>query len=266
MSRIRSLASALLVVAVLGGACGGSSGKSASTKASTSKVSAKARADFEKKLKGIKAEEATRFVGKVEGTEAFIGIRKRGDAVTAYLCDSKDLAVWMDGKVTGEAVAAAKDPASLAGTVAAGGKQITGTVKLPDGSTHNFSADLAAAPAGFYEAFAPDLDLTRAGWVVLASGEQRGNAKTGTIVKPVAQLSTSTRTAALGGQQVPVIPSPGPVPNTLSCDDLIYLYTQLTVNLVELTGNGEDTTNVVNSLNEILAVYNNQCIGSTRTH
>lgn len=274
MSRIRmwSLTSALLVFAVFAAACGDSSeksGTSASSKppgSTVSTVSAEDRAEFDKQVKEVKAETATRFVGKVEGTDAFIGIRKRADAVTAYVCDSKELAVWMDGKVSGDAVTAAKGQASLTGTLASGGKQITGSVRLPDATTHTFSADLAASPAGLYEAFAPDDGGTiRAGWVVLASGEQRGNAKTGTIVRPVSQLSESTLTAALGRLQVPVIPPPGPVTNALSCDQLVYLWSQLHVSLVEQTGNGQDTTDVVNALNEISQQYNVQCIGSSRT-
>lgn len=270
MSRIRmwSLASAVLF-ALVAGSCGDSSDtseKSSSSKAPGSSVSAKDRAAFEKQLKEVKSEKPTRFVGKVDGTDAFIGIEQRGDVVKAYICDSKQIAVWMDGKASGDTLSAAKGPVSMTGTVASGGQQVTGSVTMPDGTTHAFSADLATSPAGLYQAFAPEGGkVTRAGWVVLASGEQRGNAKTGTIVRPVEQLSTSTLTALLGKLQVPVIPPAGPVTTALSCDQLVYLWTQLHVTLVEQTGNGEDTTDVVNSLNEILAVYNNQCIGSSRT-
>ena len=266
-----SLVSALLGFALVAGACGDSS-DTGSTSASSrppvtagSTVSAEDRAEFEKQLTEVKSEKPTRYVGKIDGTDAFIGIERRGDSVKAYICDSKQVAVWMDGTASGDTLSASKGPVSMTGTVGSGGKQVTGSVTMPDGSKHVFTADQATPPAGLYQAFAPeDGAITRAGWVVLANGEERGAAKTGTVVKPVSQLSQSTL-AALGRLQVPVIPSPGPVTTALTCDQLVYLWTQLHVTLVEQTGNGQDTTDVVNAMNEISAVYNNQCIGSTRT-
>src|SRR4051812_24363099 len=111
MSRMRILTSALLVFALVAGACGDSSdtsGKSASSKTPGSTVSAKDRAEFEKQLIDFKAEKPTRFVGKVEGTDAFIGIEQRVDSVKAYICDSKQIAVWMDGKTSGDTLSASK--------------------------------------------------------------------------------------------------------------------------------------------------------------
>jgi hypothetical protein len=40
------------------------------------------------------------YVGRVAGTDAFVGIVIRGRAVTAYACDGRTLARWFEGKLT----------------------------------------------------------------------------------------------------------------------------------------------------------------------
>ena len=256
MSRIRmwSLTSALLVLALVAGACGDSSDTSG-TSASSKPLSAEKRADLDRQLKEIKAETATRFVGKVEGTDAFIGVENRASELTAYVCDSKNLAVWMTGKVSGNAFSAANGPVSMTGTLSGDGKQLTGSVALPDGSKHAFTADQAQPPAGLYEARAPaEKGIVRAGWVVLANGEQRGAAKTGDVVKPVDQVSDELR-VKLGGESVPVIPAPGPVTDKASfCTSVTSLFHDMNNFLDKRIDEGaslEEIGSLVESLVEI---------------
>lgn len=251
--RTRNIASALLLFALFFTACGSSSDSGSS---STSTEPGSANAVFDDDVKNIKQETATMFVGKVEGTDAFIGVKNRAGEVTAYLCDSKELAVWMTGTATGDAFSAASGPVSLTGSLGSDGKQLTGSVTLPDGSKHAFSADLATGSAGLYEARGLDGEnVVRAGWVRLASGEQRGSLKTGTTVRPAAQVSDQL-SVALGGQPAPIVPPPGPVTNKADyCQTLRTLFSQIQDIKTQRQADGEDTTDQTTALKWLAQEY-----------
>src|SRR5258707_15484926 len=44
------------------------------------------------------------FVGTVPGTDAFIALTTTGDTSLSYVCDSKQVATWFKGPVTGDAL------------------------------------------------------------------------------------------------------------------------------------------------------------------
>jgi hypothetical protein len=134
------------------------------------------------------------FVGRVERTDAFIGITTDGVTITAYVCDGEhrgiaeefegtaqetDGALWLTGE-EGTVLRLDTDAGGLAALVAASGA-IRGQVQRPDGSASSpFIAEAAVAPAGLYRADeAPLLDGDRGDgwWIVLNTGEVQGNAQ-----------------------------------------------------------------------------------------
>lgn len=111
---------------------------------------------------------STRFVGKVDGTNALIGLTDRAGQLSAYVCDSVQLAVWLSGEVSGSTPTAANGPAALEGNRS--GDDVIGQVTLPDGSVHAFTATKTTDPStvgdpvglgAFLPAARPDLEDNR---------------------------------------------------------------------------------------------------------
>jgi hypothetical protein len=123
---------------------------------------------------------AAAWVGKVEGTEAFIAIASNGTELMAYVCDSQTITQWFHAK-TGvdqlDLVAGTVDVSSEGAKLQAQLTQTTatGTVTLADGQAHKFTAAKAEGDAGLYrlEETANNEQLLT-GWVVLNDGQLRG--------------------------------------------------------------------------------------------
>lgn len=164
------------------------------------------------------------LVGKVETTDAFIGLVVNQDRVVGYVCDGTDatvsLSIWFSGAVSKDAFDITAAGVRFVGTVASG-KVATGTVTLTDGSTHAFSTEVATPPAGVYAdttSFAGDLF----GWIVLNDGSARGAVKsisTG-FTSPVGgtTVSTSGITATVSGVQLSPVRVTSPAPPTAVAD------------------------------------------------
>jgi hypothetical protein len=114
------------------------------------------------------------FVGKVEGTDAFIGLVVLGSRETlAYVCDSKGISQWFRGIADRNRVSLRADPAVLEGALSLA--EAKGTVTLRDGVPRSFAAEPAVGFAGLYRASDSGDGLNHVGgWIVLAHGEQRG--------------------------------------------------------------------------------------------
>jgi hypothetical protein len=132
------------------------------------------------------------YVGPITGTNMFIGLAVENDIVTAYVCDSATVSIWFKGMQAGDgAVLTAANGASVLVSIA--GDEATGTLTLPDGTTHVFAAQ-AGSQAGLFRL---DRELDEGpyllgGWIVLPNGEQRGalSANNTLIANPT--LNTST--------------------------------------------------------------------------
>ena len=142
------------------------------------------------------------FLGKVDGTDAFIAVVKLQQQIIAYVCDGTPGGVtvskWFQGILKdGQLAAKAKDGSSLTGTLT--GQNLNGSVSIA-GASRLFSSINAPSPAGlwmtvgvndfdeiakFREQKLPleNLDLRQVGWIVLSDGSQRGaiNKKTETV-------------------------------------------------------------------------------------
>jgi hypothetical protein len=108
------------------------------------------------------------FVGRVEGTDALIGLTPYEGQLLAYVCDGDpaelggdaDISAWLDGPITDGLFALSND-----GGVRLEGRQTAtgfeGTVTLEDGSVHGFAATAAEGDEGLYREW-------------LTSGRERG--------------------------------------------------------------------------------------------
>jgi hypothetical protein len=134
---------------------------------------------------------ASMFVGRVEGTDAFIGLSTNGDAVFAYVCDgaSAGIADFFSGTAgnasngalalpaddTSDVLFLYTDAAGLLDAMASG-KSLVGAFQTSDGAVHYFTAEPASGPGAIYRMNEPLLGgvQSEGGWVVLNDGEIRG--------------------------------------------------------------------------------------------
>lgn len=118
-------------------------------------------------------------VGRVDGTEAFIGIAMDGDRVFAYVCDGTPaagttLSAWFVAAPGADSFAGSNPSgATLEGTIGDG--SVTGTLVGSNGVSRGYTASAAAGISGLYFGEL-DADMpTEAwgGWIV-DGGAQRG--------------------------------------------------------------------------------------------
>jgi hypothetical protein len=199
--RVVILLSAMMVA--LCAACGGSSGKSAgnATSTSTSNGAFKgvSRADIDR------AVHRQAYVGKVNGTDAYIGIDVTpGRSLRAYVCDGKDIVAWFTGALNGASgTLVSTKPSAAHLNVTRRDNAFAGTVEV-DGVSRAFTAERAQKPAGLYlvETARSSGDVHGA-WIVLSDGTQRGSAtiQSKTVTST---LSTDSGQATVGSSTFPV--------------------------------------------------------------
>jgi hypothetical protein len=127
--------------------------------------------------------EAASFAAAVEGSDAFVGavVGESDRRVLAYVCDGKSIASWFTGEAgdDGNVELTSADGARLTGRVE--GDLLSGSVVLPGGASHRFSASAVSTPAGLYRAKGQVRGAPAVGgWVVLEDGSQRGGIRTST--------------------------------------------------------------------------------------
>jgi hypothetical protein len=150
------------------------------------------------------------FVGKVQGTNAFIAVVSLRGQVLAYVCDGTadgvTISKWFKGTLKdGQLNAKANDGSPLTGTLNA--NALNGTVSLA-GASRSFTSAEAASPAGlfmtttgtsaFIDAFENNLpfddlllDFGELGWIVLPDGSQHGALNKITGAVGLAPVNTS---------------------------------------------------------------------------
>ena len=119
------------------------------------------------------------FVGRVSGTDAFIGVNKDGQAITAYVCDGTQGHISIQEWFKGSASSNAFDLTSKGGMRVTGvlhGNSIVGKFIAADGKEHHYDAVLArGGDAGLIRIEEiRDGALWVGGWIQLSDGEQRG--------------------------------------------------------------------------------------------
>lgn len=124
---------------------------------------------------GGAAPKSTHYVGKVEGTDAYIGIARNGAGVTAYVCDGQSVATWFKGKANGDGSIdlTSADGSKLQGTLS--GDTFSGSFTPAGGAAQAYTASKASGDAGLYRLEeTADGGTVVGGWVVLADGSLRG--------------------------------------------------------------------------------------------
>ena len=98
------------------------------------------------------------FVGKVEGTRAFVAVvaapatgEEESGAVQVYVSDGRGLSEWFSGPVSDGGFAAESDDGDAEAEGTLTGDSVTGTVALPDGTTGSYEASPPSGGAGLYE-------------------------------------------------------------------------------------------------------------------
>jgi hypothetical protein len=117
------------------------------------------------------------YVGKVDGTDAYIALVTGSGKVAGYICDSANISVWIPAAtVSGNSASLVSRKGVAVGPVTWSGSTASGTVTI-DGTGHAFTAQLASGDAGLYRAVQGtpgDAGAVEVGWVVLPDGSQRG--------------------------------------------------------------------------------------------
>lgn len=148
------------------------------------------------------------FVGKVDGTAAYIALVSDGRRVVGYVCDSKQVSSWIDvAAIRDGAARLSSRSATALGQATFSDDRVSGSITV-GGDQRSFSAELASGQAGLYRAARVqqadgklgDGEL-EVGWVVLADGTQRGGTNVGTATKtavnPAPRLSPNTTNVAV---------------------------------------------------------------------
>lgn len=141
------------------------------------------------------------YTGHTNAPRIAVAVAVEGDKAAGYLCDGK-IEAWLEGSRSGDTVTLRSKNGAyrLTGTVAGG--RVEGTVSLPGGRSTEFDAAVAGPPAGLYERRAGTAD--RAGWIVLPDGSQVGARTVDGVTTGAPPLDTSSQTATVDGQSVPV--------------------------------------------------------------
>jgi len=117
------------------------------------------------------------YTAEVEGTEAFLGIVKKGDRFRAYVSDATEkratLSIWFRGGVAADGQI---DSTAYGVRIEADleRREGTGTVTLPDGRVLPFRAKVGFGGALVERNYIHDGQRYRSGWIVLRDNRVRG--------------------------------------------------------------------------------------------
>ncbi len=120
------------------------------------------------------------YAGRSSGNQVTLAVVTDGDKAAAYVCNGRNIGVWLQGSVSGNQVTlAGQNGVGLTGTLS--GLAMFGLVSPGAGLSFPFSAELSPRPAGVYQARITVYGLaTSIGWAVLPDGTQVGLAVAGT--------------------------------------------------------------------------------------
>ena len=126
---------------------------------------------------GSSTARAATFVGRVQGSNAYIAVLKDGRRIGGYLCDNGTVSRWIEyhDLRNGVAQLRAGTTGERLGSVRVAGRSATGTVAI-DGQKRHFRAALTPkARGGLHFAIGKQPGrLLVAGWILLPDGSQRG--------------------------------------------------------------------------------------------
>ncbi len=117
------------------------------------------------------------YVGKLEGTDAFVAVISNGKEVTGYVCDGGQLSMWLGEPdlTNGQAELVSRRGEPLGVLTIADGTA-SGEVRIAD-NRYRFRAQPATGAAGLYrvaEGTPGTPGFSETGWIVLGDGSERG--------------------------------------------------------------------------------------------
>lgn len=119
------------------------------------------------------ADDAPRhFVGRVDGTDAFVGVVLGDDALFAYVCDGTPATTTISSWFVGTTLSAS-NPSGSSLDAAREGDGLEGKYVSPDGDSHPVTAEAAISPSGLYFGELHGPPEIWGGWIVIGA-EQRG--------------------------------------------------------------------------------------------
>lgn len=115
------------------------------------------------------------FVGRVQGSEAFIAFVVKGSKVLAYLCDGSKLADWFRLVQDASSAVDGRSASGIRLQAKFSAQEVKGSVTLADGKILEFSATPITGEAGLYRSeVLISNESYVGGWIVDQKGEQRG--------------------------------------------------------------------------------------------
>jgi hypothetical protein len=152
---------------------------------------------------------ASTFVGRVEGSDAFIAVERDGRKIGGYVCDNGTVSRWIEYAFLrrGRAPLVAGTTGEPLGSVRIAGRSATGTINVGGQDLAFRARRVHGRSAGLYFAVGKQVDqLLVAGWILDPDGTQRGavsrlDTRTLRPVAPVAapKLDPRAETVQIGG-------------------------------------------------------------------
>ncbi len=150
------------------------------------------------------------FVGKIAGSDAFVGLATDGQELTAFVCDgTPDHEAqqwgWFKGTVQNGAFDITNDAGARL-TVTIAGDTANGSVKFSGGQDLSFSAAAATGQAALLRGeTTTDGKRYIAGWIVQSDGQVRGGAiQDGTSNRTIRITNVRANANGLGGTVFPI--------------------------------------------------------------
>lgn len=142
------------------------------------------------------------WAGRSSGNEVTVAVAVRDGRAVAYVCDGEQVEAWLEGALTGDALALTGADATLDATV--DDASALGSVTVA-GVTWPFSAQAVQAPDGLYDGRANvDGVAVRIGWIALDGTVTGGARADGEVVDAPAFDPTAPATTSLDGAPVTV--------------------------------------------------------------
>ena len=138
------------------------------------------------------------YAGRAEGTKLAIAVAVKGDEAAAYLCDGARVESWLRGTAVDGVVSLKSKDGKTTLTAELIDKNLNGTVTIA-GQEHQFSLDVAKAPAGLYRG---KNGVSTLGWILLPDGTQVGIARTASGVAPAPPLDPARGSVTVNGTRV----------------------------------------------------------------
>jgi hypothetical protein len=153
------------------------------------------------------------FVGKVDGTNAFISLLVGSHEGVVYVCNGdEEIAEWFREDITDQKNINLANSAGAQIAAQFKGESFEGNVTLSNDNTYSFSAvPITTESGGIYRVHGEEAerDEIKAGWILDSDGDERGSLRIGTtfqtnntLIKTV--LNSSTKTATFSGTSYPV--------------------------------------------------------------